>query len=138
MAGNNDFDALDLELETAGERRARILARSDADLMRDLVELRRARKLTQKALAERMGVTQATVAAFERYDSDPKLSTLRRYAHALEALVKHIVLPDEGQIRDGSEWKIFSVTAPSSVVTSKSPGTYSAANAKRTDFALAS
>jgi transcriptional regulator with XRE-family HTH domain len=50
-----------------------------------LVRLRKARKLTQKQVAERMGVGQSTVAGFENEGSDPRLSTVQRYARAVES-----------------------------------------------------
>lgn len=62
-----------------------------------LVHLRRREGLTQEQLANRMGITQQAVHKFERYDSDPKLSTIRRYANAVGALIKYDVTPDLGQ-----------------------------------------
>ena len=91
---NPKDDFLGLESETPTERRARILAGNDGDLLASLIAVRKTNGLTQQDLADRMGVTQATVAYFERYDSDPKLSTIRRYAHAVEALVDHTVEAD--------------------------------------------
>lgn len=95
---NEEADFLELASETPAERRGRILAESDGDLLAELIEVRKSRHLTQQDVADRMGVTQATVAYFERYDSDPKLSTIRRYAQAVEALVKHVVEQDKGQV----------------------------------------
>ncbi len=66
------------------QRRARIEAEADrlhAEYL-TLKALRRARKLTQAQLAERLGVRQATVARFERQD-DLLLSTLRSYVEAM-------------------------------------------------------
>jgi transcriptional regulator with XRE-family HTH domain len=39
-----------------------------------------------------MGVTQPSVAAFEREDSNPTLSTIRRYALAVGARISYQVL----------------------------------------------
>lgn len=50
-----------------------------------LVKLRRAMHLTQTQVARRMGVTQPTVSGFENEGSDPRLSTVQRYARAIEA-----------------------------------------------------
>ena len=50
-----------------------------------LVKLRRAMGLTQTEVANRMGVKQPTVSGFENEGSDPRLSTIQRYARALEA-----------------------------------------------------
>ncbi len=77
--------------------RAKVLAREDYAMRSDLVALRRQAGLTQKQVAERMGVTQQAVHKLERYDSDPKLSTVRRYANAVGALIEHRVAPDMGQ-----------------------------------------
>ncbi len=77
--------------------RAKVLAREDYAMRSDLVALRRQAGLTQKQVAERMGITQQAVHKLERYDSDPKLSTVRRYANAVGALIEHRVVPDMGQ-----------------------------------------
>lgn len=77
--------------------RAKILAREDRLMRTELADIRRANNLTQKDVAELMGVTQQAVNKLERYDADPKLSTLRRYANAVGAIVEHRVTPDRGQ-----------------------------------------
>lgn len=59
-------------------------------MLEALITLRKSR-YTQQQLAQLLGISQASVAAFERYDNDPKLSTLRRYAHAVGARVTHCV-----------------------------------------------
>jgi transcriptional regulator with XRE-family HTH domain len=56
-----------------------------------LVGLRRALSLSQSAVAARMGVTQPTVSGFETEDSDPRLSTLQRYARAVEARMRLVL-----------------------------------------------
>jgi len=80
---------------TPGERdlqsRAEALVDSHDDLMTRLVEQRKLHELTQAEVAERMGVSQPTVAAFERYDANPTLSTIRRYALAVGASIEHTV-----------------------------------------------
>lgn len=61
-----------------------------------LVGLRRRRRLSQSVVAERMGVGQSTVSGFETEDSDPRLSTLQRYARAVEAKLRLVVVvPDK-------------------------------------------
>lgn len=69
------------------------LAREDRSLLRRLVALRRVRSLSQRDVAERLGITQPAVAAFERHDADPKLSTIRRYAQVIGASIAHTVQP---------------------------------------------
>lgn len=56
-----------------------------------LVELRRARRLSQTQVAERMGVRQPTVSGFETESSDPRLSTLQRYARAVEGRLRLVL-----------------------------------------------
>lgn len=56
-----------------------------------LVGLRRALGLSQKIVAQRMGVRQPTVSGFENEGSDPRLSTLQRYARAVQARLRLIV-----------------------------------------------
>jgi len=67
------------------------LVESDDQLLRKLVAYRHAKGLTQSEVGQRMGVTQPAVAAFERVDTDPKLSTIRRYALAVGVLIRHVV-----------------------------------------------
>jgi transcriptional regulator with XRE-family HTH domain len=67
------------------EARADSLVSDHEDLLRKLVAHRKHHHLSQEVVAERMGVSQPTVAKFERYDSNPTLSTIRRYALAVGA-----------------------------------------------------
>jgi transcriptional regulator with XRE-family HTH domain len=76
------------------ERRADSLLESHEVLLRDLVKLRKKHRLTQAEVAERMGVSQPTVAGFERYDANPTLSTVRRYALAVGATLDERVVDD--------------------------------------------
>lgn len=99
------YDALDLASETPSERHARVLAENDADLLHDLVAIRKLQGLSQQDVADRLGITQASVAAFERYDNDPKLSTIRRYAYAVGAIVAHGVEVNRGQLDDANHWQ---------------------------------
>lgn len=61
------------------------LARYDRNRRRDLVRERRDRGLTQKDIAKRLGVSVRWVNRMERYDSDPRLSEMRRYQCAIYA-----------------------------------------------------
>lgn len=79
--------------------RAKLLAREHRELKAKLIKIRRDAGLSQADVADRMDVTQQTVSKFERYDSDPKLSTIRRYANAVGALIEHEVEVDRGQSR---------------------------------------
>lgn len=83
--------------------RARHLASQDRELRFELIRLREKAGLTQKDVAQRLGVSPQAVSKFERIDADPRLSTIRRYAHAIEAVITHKVEADEGQLVDGNE-----------------------------------
>lgn len=50
-----------------------------------LVCIRRAQKIPQAVVAQRMGVGQSTVSEFENSANDPRISTLQRYARAVLA-----------------------------------------------------
>lgn len=97
-------DPLDLGSETETERLARLLADSDADLLEKLIRMREVAGLSQTQLAEKLGVTQATISSFERYDNDPKLSTLRRYALGVGALVTHVVETNASDLAGVEGW----------------------------------
>jgi len=83
--------ALGIDADDPTQRLAVELVDDDDHLLRDLVARRVAQRLTQSDVGQRMGVTQPAVAAFERAGADPKLSTIRRYASAVGALVRHTV-----------------------------------------------
>ena len=82
-------------------KRALALARADEGLHAKLLHARALQGLTQTDVAEIMGVSQPTVASFERYENDPKLSTVRRYAHAVGVTIAHTVLVDGHEIDCG-------------------------------------
>lgn len=91
--------ALGVDPENSPEvRRATHLAEQDFALLASLVRLRREQGISQSDLARQLGVTQATISSFEKMDNDPKLSSVRRYAHAVGALIYHSVERDEGQL----------------------------------------
>ncbi|WP_235939522.1 helix-turn-helix domain-containing protein [Occultella kanbiaonis] len=67
------------------------LATEDEELLYRLVEARKDAGLSQRDVAEMLEIKQSSIAAFERHDNDPKLSTIRRYALAVGATVEHHV-----------------------------------------------
>ncbi len=75
-------------------RRADSLIEDHAAMRAALVALRKKHGLSQSAVAERMGVSQPTVAGFEHYDANPTLSTLRRYALAVGGRLHTDVVDD--------------------------------------------
>ncbi|UZN02680.1 helix-turn-helix transcriptional regulator [Cellulomonas sp. S1-8] len=83
----------DEDLDTI-TRRADALIEDHAALRTRLVALRKEHGLSQALVAERMGVSQPTVAGFERYDANPTLATLRRYALAVGARTRSTVIDD--------------------------------------------
>ncbi len=60
-------------------------------VVRVLTKRRRRLGLSQTTVAARMGTSQSAVARLEAGGSDPKLSTLARYAAALDAKVSYAV-----------------------------------------------
>ena len=54
-------------------------------IARQLVAFRIEHGLSQAELARRCGVSQPAIARLERGDHEPRLATLRRVAHALDA-----------------------------------------------------
>ena len=68
--------------------------RVGAQVAREIYELRTARGLTQKALADRVGTAQSVIARVEDADYEGhSLRMLRRIAHALDACVTVHLIP---------------------------------------------
>jgi len=84
--------------------RAAELAESDEQLMSALIEARKAAGLTQRQVADMLGIAQPTVAKFEAHDSDPKLSTVRRYALTVGAHIDHVVTTREPVVNPVQAW----------------------------------
>ena len=81
------------------ERKARIAART-AELIGEelaLTELRKSRRMTQQALAEKLGGRQVYVSRLEKR-GDLKLSTLRDYVRALGGELQLVVSFPEGDV----------------------------------------
>lgn len=82
------------ELTTSPDGRlATLQADEDMHWLASLVQIRKDRNITQLEIAQKLGVSQATISAFERLGNDPHLSTVRRYCRALGVLVRHQVDP---------------------------------------------
>lgn len=88
--------------DTAAAQLALELAREDQQLVLRLIQLRKDQGLSQEDVAERIGVSQATISSFERLGNDPHLSTVRRYARALGVMVRHHV-DDDTDCADSEE-----------------------------------
>ena len=90
---------MDLE-ETLGiDRRSPInkladrLVHSDYAFIDELISWRVERGLTQAIVAERMGVSEATVKELEHYSTNPPLSLIRRYSLSVGVMVHHQIEP---------------------------------------------
>jgi len=80
-------DAVDLGVRlTRGRRR----------LVRDLVRVREQHGYSRTQVADAIGIHKSGVTRFERQESDPRLSTVLRYAHAVGAEVRMDVEPVDG------------------------------------------
>ena len=88
----DEFDSL-LGIDAADERDvlAGELVRADFAWVDQLVARRRQLGLTQAEVARAMGRSQSVVSDIETMSTDPRLSTLRRYALAIGAAVRHRV-----------------------------------------------
>lgn len=82
------------ELDDYLTNRAEILVDNDTAYIERLVAIRKASGLSALEVANRVSVAEETIIDFESYHSDPKLSLLRRYAHAVNAIVNHSVILD--------------------------------------------
>jgi DNA-binding XRE family transcriptional regulator len=80
----DDLDALlDEEMRDPAFREAYEDAAARSALLRLLVTERGERQVSQADVAARMGTTQSAVSDLERGATDPRLSTLQRYARAI-------------------------------------------------------
>lgn len=84
-------DLLDEEFRSPAADLYFKLAEEDQHLLAMLVEIRKRRGLSQQDVADALGLSQATISAFERLGNDPHLSTVRRYAKAVGVMVRHHV-----------------------------------------------
>lgn len=114
-------DLLGIDLSSPEMVRADHLAQEDQRLMDELVKVRVDRGISQRDVARIMGVSQPRVCQFEASGSNPRLSTIRRYAMAVGALIRHTVEPDHGQLFDGS-WQTF-VLKVSPAIGTRAAGT---------------
>ncbi|EFE96894.1 helix-turn-helix domain-containing protein [Serratia odorifera] len=86
--------------QRSAESRERIAARAD-EIRQEiaLAKIREELNISQKQLADAMGIKQPAVAKMEKVDNDPKLSTLKRYVKALGGeLSLDVTLPDGKRI----------------------------------------
>ncbi len=111
------------------------------ELLDELVSLRKRAELTQTEVARLMGVRQPTVSQFETESSDPRISTLQRYARAVGS---RIVVSVSGQTGLFGASQVYTQKAPAARVRSpripvnRNQVAYDwAVESPRTDFTLA-
>ncbi len=89
----------DLRAKMAPERQKRVRERAQALLAElPLQELRQARRMTQEALAKRLGSQQALVSKLERR-ADMYISSLRTYIQALGGDLEIVARFPDGAVR---------------------------------------
>lgn len=82
--------------------RAESVVSSVREFMEELISHRERHHLRQQDVADRMSVSQPSVAAFERYDANPTLASIERYAIAVGARL-HLEASSDLLVRDGWE-----------------------------------
>jgi transcriptional regulator with XRE-family HTH domain len=84
------------KLQDPDYRRKFFIAESSAEIARQLVRLRKLRKLSQKQLAEKAGMAQPRISKVERADYENwSFNTLRRLAEAMDARIRVLIEPAE-------------------------------------------
>ncbi|KQR31102.1 MULTISPECIES: helix-turn-helix domain-containing protein [Curtobacterium] len=130
-------DGLGFEAEeTPSERLARQLADADLQLIAQIRAKRIELGLSQAELGRMLHISQATVSEFESGMTEPKMQTVRRYAHALGLLIEHSVRDVDATYEPGRDAVEIELTSGARFTAQT--GSYTAlANSKRTDFAIA-
>lgn len=84
---------------------AKQLASANYELLSDLVNRRIESGLTQRDVADLLQVSQQYISKFESLESDPRLSTISKYAMAINVLIGHTITaspqPQEVKTRSG-------------------------------------
>jgi transcriptional regulator with XRE-family HTH domain len=78
-------EALQAEWQDPEFRRAYRMAQPKYRLVREIINLRRRKGMTQTDLAANAGMYQSTISRIEAGEEDPRLSTIVRLADALDA-----------------------------------------------------
>lgn len=88
----NIDELLEFDETDPRDRLAEYLVAADERLIADLARFREhVRGMTQQEVADRMGIDKSGVSRIERGGRDIQQSTLRRYAMAIDAVVRHEV-----------------------------------------------
>jgi transcriptional regulator with XRE-family HTH domain len=93
MPRTNFDDFLARALRNPEVRAAYEDSQSRHRLVDALVRMRHRLGMTQTQVARRMGVKQPSISGFETEGSDPRLSTLQRYARSVDAVLVWDVRP---------------------------------------------
>lgn len=104
---------LEEELQDPEFRDAYEDAEARAECIEQLVRLRRTNGLTQADVANRMGTTQSAVSDLESNGGDVFVSTLQRYARAVDSYVRTVVVVPGAKARGATgpcSWRNGSVS----------------------------
>lgn len=83
---------------TPKQRLALALAQTERTLVEDLTKLRKRVGLSATDVAKMINRHKSSISKFEARKTDPHLSTVLRYAHAIDAMV-------EIRVRSFSQWE---------------------------------
>lgn len=83
--------SLGIDVDTPSQVLAGRLVDAHEHLLSELVQKRYDHNLSQSTVAERMGVTATAISKIESGERDLRQSTLRRYAHAVQAEIEYRV-----------------------------------------------
>ncbi|MFD7062735.1 helix-turn-helix domain-containing protein [Streptomyces sp. NPDC059906] len=108
-------------------------ARSRSSLLRRMVTRRKARRISQATVAERMETTQSAVSELESGSTDPRLSTMQRYARAIGCRLDVRLRDDGGDWRFSNAYAVGAVhregnRANAAWVTEEANATFSGSN----------
>lgn len=86
-------DILGLDFNDPMDRHAQELVHEDQQMLDAVIRIRERSGRSQTDIAVLMGVSPSAVSRIESGERDPHLSTLRRYALAVGAVIRHDVRP---------------------------------------------
>lgn len=82
--------------------------------MNRIKELRELKKMGQKELAEKLGLTQQAISLYETGNREPKLKTWKKLANFFDVPVSYL----RGEINDSDiEWMVYQLEKPISIST---------------------
>ncbi len=93
---------LDEQMRDPEFRRAYDALEPEFQIMRQIIDLRLKRKMTQTELARRIGAAQPSIARMERRGKTRDLDYLQRVANALDATLEVRLVPREASAGKGN------------------------------------